>query len=151
MSDSTNDRTTSGSQTPTLSNTMYDRLKYVALVLLPAFSALYFGLGQIWGFPKIEEVIGTVAVLDTVLGMLIRKSNQEYKNSDERFDGSIDAVDDEGDKIYEVKVDGNPDEVLEEKSEVTLKVNSDVPTVIAETVVEEDKPKPKKRTPRKRT
>lgn len=150
MSDSPIDRTTSESptETPLFSNRLYDRLKYIALVLLPAFSALYFGLGQIWGLPKIEEVVGTIAVLDTVLGMLLRKSNQDYKNSDARFDGHIDVIEDEGDKVYSVKVDGDPEEVLENKDEVTLKVHNDE-TVVEEVEVVKD-PAPRKRALRKK-
>lgn len=151
MSDSRLGRTTNESPTatPQFSNKMYDRLKYVALVLLPASSALYFGLGQIWGFPKIEEVIGTVAVIDTFLGMLLRQSNQNYKNSDARFDGEINVLEDEGDPVFSVSVGDNPQQVLEEKDEVTLKVNSvDAPAVEVEVV---EPPKPRKRAPRKQT
>lgn len=111
--------------TPLFSNRFYDILKYVALVLLPAFSALYFGLGQIWGLPKVEEIVGTVAVLDTFLGLLVRKSNQTYKNSDSRFAGQINVVEDEGTKLYSLNVDGDPAEVLEKNKEVTFKVNKD--------------------------
>jgi hypothetical protein len=61
----------------------YDPLKQLALVGLPAFSALYFGLGQIWGWPKIEEVVGSIAVLDTVLGTLLGISSSNYKKLNE--------------------------------------------------------------------
>jgi hypothetical protein len=57
---------------------VYDHLKWVALVLLPAVSAAYFGLGQIWHFPFMEEVVGSIAVLDTVLGILINKSSKDF-------------------------------------------------------------------------
>lgn len=136
--------------TPLFSNRLYDRLKYVALVLLPAFSALYFGLGEIWGLPKVTEVIGTVAVLDTVLGMLLRKSNETYKNSDARFDGHINVIEDEGAKVAALSVTGNAEEVLTTKDELTLKVHQDEP--VAELPVEEivEASKPRKRAPRKR-
>lgn len=138
----------SDSRTTTFSNKMYDRLKYVALVILPAFSALYFGLGQIWGLPKIEEVVGTVAVIDTVLGMLLRQSNQNYKNSDERFDGHLDVIPEEDGTAVALSVDGNPEEILEEKNELTLKVNKDEQPIDIVEVIE--KPKPRKRAPRKK-
>lgn len=132
--------------TPLFSNRLYDRLKYIALVLLPAFSALYFGLGEIWGLPKVTEVIGTVAVLDTVLGMLLRSSNVRYRNNDARFDGHIDVLEDEGSKLYSLSVDGDPQEVLEEKDEVLFKVNHDETKVDVTEIVEE--PKPRKRAPK---
>lgn len=133
---------------PPFSNRAYDRLKYIALVILPAFSALYFGLGEIWGLPKVTEVIGTIAVFDTVLGMVLRSSNQSYKHSDARFDGHIDVLEDEGAKVYSLNVDGDPAEVLEASDEVLFKVNKDETPVEAVEVV--STPKPRKRAPRKK-
>lgn len=108
--------------TPLFNNQWYDRLKYIALVLLPAISALYFGLGEIWGLPKVTEVIGTIAVLDTLLGTLLRTSNQKYKKSDARFDGTIDKIEGEDSTLYSLNLDGDPQEVLETKDSVTFKV-----------------------------
>lgn len=66
-----------------ISSKWYDRLKPVALVYLPAFSALYYGLGLIWGFPKVEEVVGSVAVLDAFLGTVLGLSSKVYKQNSE--------------------------------------------------------------------
>ena len=139
--------TVDGVQPPLFSNRLYDRLKYVALVILPAFSALYFGLGEIWGLPKVTEVIGTVAVLDTVLGMILRSSNVRYKTNDARFDGQLDVVEDEGDTIVSLDIPGDPVEVLESKDEVLLKVNTD--DIFEEALPVTVKP-PRKQVPRKR-
>lgn len=57
----------------------YDRLKWVTLVLLPALASLYFALGQLWHFPKIEEVVGTITIIDTSLGLLIGKSSASFQ------------------------------------------------------------------------
>jgi hypothetical protein len=69
--------------TPSLamSEKLYDLLKWVALVLLPGLSALYFGLGQIWNLPAVEQVVGTVTVLDTFLGLVIKQSSKNYQNT----------------------------------------------------------------------
>ena len=107
---------------PMFSNRWYDGLKYVALVVLPAFSALYFGLGEIWGLPKVTEVIGSIAVIDTVLGMLLRSSNQNYKKSDARFDGTINKIEGEDSTLYSLNLDGDPEKVLAAKDEVLFKV-----------------------------
>jgi hypothetical protein len=61
-----------------MSNKVYDVLKWIALVLLPALGALYFGLASIWGFPYAEEVVGTVSVIDTFLGAILMISTNEY-------------------------------------------------------------------------
>ena len=54
-----------------LTNKTYDVLKWVALILLPAMGALYFGLAGIWNFPYGEQVVGTITVIDTFLGAIL--------------------------------------------------------------------------------
>ena len=61
-----------------MSNKVYDVLKWIALVLLPALGALYFGLANIWGLPYAEEIVGTVSVIDTFLGAILMISTNEY-------------------------------------------------------------------------
>lgn len=62
-----------------MSNKLYDSLKWIAQIALPALGALYFGLSQIWGLPYGEQVVGTVAVVDTFLGALLGISTAQYK------------------------------------------------------------------------
>lgn len=62
----------------TLNAKLYDLLKWIALVLLPAVGTLYFALGQLWHFPAIEEVVGSITALDAFLGVLINKSSKNY-------------------------------------------------------------------------
>lgn len=57
---------------------VYDILKWIALVFLPALGALYFGLSQIWGLPYGEQIVGTITLIDTFLGALIGISNINY-------------------------------------------------------------------------
>jgi hypothetical protein len=56
-----------------LSNEMYDLLRYIADMILPAVGTLYFALSGIWNFPYGEQIVGTitavVAFLDVVLGI----------------------------------------------------------------------------------
>lgn len=59
-----------------MSSRVYDALKWMALVLLPTLASLYFGLGQIWDLPKVEEIVGSITVIDTALGVLISKSGK---------------------------------------------------------------------------
>lgn len=58
---------------------LYNVLKWVALVLLPAVGTFYFAMGQIWHFPAIEEVVGSITALDTFLGILINKSSKNHQ------------------------------------------------------------------------
>lgn len=62
-----------------LSNKAYDVLKWITIIVLPAISALYFGLAQIWGFPYAEQVVGTIAVICTFLGAILGISSANYK------------------------------------------------------------------------
>ena len=62
-----------------MSNKTYDILKYLAQVVIPAVSALYFGLATIWGLPYGEEIVGTLAVVDAFLGALLGISTAQYK------------------------------------------------------------------------
>lgn len=65
-----------------LSNKMYDLLKWVAMVVLPALGTLYFTLAGIWGFPYGEEIVGTIVAIDTFLGVLLGISNAQYNKMD---------------------------------------------------------------------
>lgn len=71
------------------SNRLYDTLKYIAQVVLPGVGALYFGLAQVWHLPNAEEVVGTVTVVDSFLGVLLKKSSDNYEKSDLKYDGEI--------------------------------------------------------------
>ena len=61
-----------------MSNKLYDFLKWVAQLLLPALGALYFALAQIWGFPYGEEIVGTLAAVDAFLGAVLKISTVQY-------------------------------------------------------------------------
>lgn len=62
-----------------MSNKMYDILKYIAQIILPAIGTLYFALAGIWNFPYAEEIVGTVTAIDTFLGVVLGISNANYK------------------------------------------------------------------------
>lgn len=61
-----------------MSNKLYDILKWIALVVLPALATLYFALAGIWGFPYGEQVVGTITAIDTFLGALLGISSIKY-------------------------------------------------------------------------
>lgn len=61
-----------------MSNKVYDILKWVALVVLPALATLYFALSGIWGFPYGEQIVGTITAIDTFLGALLGISSINY-------------------------------------------------------------------------
>ena len=61
-----------------MSNKVYDVLKYIALIVLPAVATLYFALSQIWGLPYGEEIVGTITAVDAFLGALLGISSAQY-------------------------------------------------------------------------
>ena len=61
-----------------MSNKLYDVLKWIAMVFLPAIATLYFALAGIWGFPYGEEIVGTITAVDTCLGVLLGISSAQY-------------------------------------------------------------------------
>lgn len=66
-----------------LSNRLYDVLKWVAQILLPALGTLYFALSSIWGLPYAEAVVGTITAVDTFIGVLLGISTASYKKDGE--------------------------------------------------------------------
>lgn len=61
-----------------MSNKMYDVLKWIAMVVLPAIATLYFALAGIWGFPYGEEIVGTITAIDAFLGAVLGISSAQY-------------------------------------------------------------------------
>ena len=61
-----------------LSNKVYDVLKYIAQIVLPALATLYFALAKIWNFPYGAEVVGTISAVDAFLGALLQISTNKY-------------------------------------------------------------------------
>ena len=61
-----------------MSNKLYDVLKWIAMVVLPAIGTLYFALAGIWGLPYAEQIGGTITAIVTFLGVLLGVSSAKY-------------------------------------------------------------------------
>ena len=60
---------------------VYNVLKFIAQVALPAATALFVALASIWNWPYKEAIAGTLAAIDTFLGaILMIDSNNYFKN-----------------------------------------------------------------------
>jgi len=68
-----------------LSNKLYDVLKWVAQILLPALATLYFGLANIWNLPYAEQIVGTISAVDAFLGIILGISTYNYNKEQERM------------------------------------------------------------------
>ena len=61
-----------------LNNKVYDILKYIAQIVLPALATFYFAIAKIWGLPYGEEIVGTITAIDLFLGALLGISTAQY-------------------------------------------------------------------------
>ena len=64
-----------------MNDKVYDVLKWVAQLFLPAVGTLYSALAGIWGFPYGEQIVGTILAVDTFLGAILGISNANYKKA----------------------------------------------------------------------
>ena len=61
-----------------LSNRIYDVLKWLTLVCIPALTTAYVGLSAVWGWPYADQVAKTSAVVCVLLGSLLGISTISY-------------------------------------------------------------------------
>ena len=66
-----------------LNDKLYDVLKWIALIFLPAVAVLYGALAPVWNLPYGEQIVYTITAIDTFLGALIGVSTISY-NKDEQ-------------------------------------------------------------------
>lgn len=110
---------------PMLPSKVYDILKWIVQIGLPAFGALYFAMSEIWGLPHAIEVVGTVTAVTTFLGVMLGISTYQYNHSDVKYDGTVIVDEEEVDGAPKLKYNLALNEVpenLRKLKEVTLKV-----------------------------
>lgn len=61
-----------------LKDGIYDVLKWVCMICIPALATAYVGLSSVWGWPYADEVAKTAAVVCTLLGALLGISTAQY-------------------------------------------------------------------------
>jgi len=62
-----------------LNDKVYDCLKWIVIIVLPALSTLYFTVAKIWGLPYEAEIPATINAVDLFLGALIGISHATIK------------------------------------------------------------------------
>lgn len=61
-----------------LDDRIYNVLKYLCQIGLPALGTFYFTLAQICNLPYAEQVVGIIAAVTTLLGTLLGISTYNY-------------------------------------------------------------------------
>lgn len=104
-----------------LSNGIYDKLKWFVTIVLPAFSAFYLGLANVWNLPNATQVGTTAALTAAFLGTILGISTKTYNKSDERFDGALVYSGEDDDRIkYDMRFKDEPN--IEGRKELRFKV-----------------------------
>lgn len=103
-------------------NQAYDALKFVAQILLPAVGVAYYGFAGIWGLPQADEVVGSILVIDTFLGVFLAFWKAKYDNSDAAYDGEVILTPDHENGMTNVNFLVPPHAVQTQKS-IVLKVD----------------------------
>ena len=63
-------------------NETYDVLKYVALIVIPAVTALVLAIGEIWGLDICAPIGATIAAVGTCLGACLKVSSDNYEGEE---------------------------------------------------------------------
>lgn len=57
---------------------LYDILKWVVIIVLPAIATLYAALSAVWVWPYSDQVVTTITAADTFLGAVLCISTATY-------------------------------------------------------------------------
>lgn len=111
-------------KSPLFSNALYDALKYVALVVLPAFAVLYAALAGVLGLPAALQVVGAITAIDTFLGVILGLSTKQYNAIEPKYDGVMHVQTTPDKKVFQLELHDDP-APLELKKSVTFEVDND--------------------------
>ena len=66
-----------------MNNKLYDVLKWVAILFLPALSTLISVVFKIWNIPYGDEIAQTITALGVFLGAILGISSIQYKKGND--------------------------------------------------------------------
>lgn len=107
----------------TFTGPLYDRMKFIAQIVLPALATLYLTLGALWDLPKPQEVAATIVALDTFLGVCLQLSSTAFKKESALVGDMIVGQNAAGGTVHTLAINTEHElEDLENKKEVRFKV-----------------------------
>ena len=65
-------------ETMKLNNKVYDIMKWLVIIVMPAVATLYAALAAVWAWPYADEVVTTITAVDTFLGAVLCISTATY-------------------------------------------------------------------------
>lgn len=98
---------------------LYDWLKWIAQIFLPALGTLYFTLAGVWSLGSGKEVVGTIMAVDLFLGVLLGISQINYDK--QVVDGVMNVEKTDGKTQFLLEFNDEPTD-LPEKKEARFKV-----------------------------
>lgn len=106
---------------------LYDFLKYVAFVVLPAVATLIIGLGLTLQWSAATGVAGVVTLVDAFLGGILGKSASNYKNQEPDVFGDLVVMQDQTGAPSGIRIVGTKENpIFEDGGQVLLNVRREV-------------------------
>lgn len=75
-----------------LSNAVYDKIRIIVQIWMPAISVFYTAIANIWGFGYVEQIVGTIAAITVLLGAILGLSRKNFNAGnapDQAYDGEL--------------------------------------------------------------
>lgn len=61
-----------------LPDAIYNVVKWIVIIVMPATATLYAALAAVWGWAYSQEVVTTITAVDTFLGAILCISSANY-------------------------------------------------------------------------
>lgn len=106
-----------------LNDKQYNFIKFLTVIVLPAFGTLYFALAQIWNLPAGEEILGTLMAIQIFIGAVMGISTRQYEASGAKYTGEINVEETPEKTLFSLDLKGAPED-LKTQDEATFKVNT---------------------------
>lgn len=73
-----------------LNNRVYDVMKWIVMIALPALAVFITAIGETWGIQNVEAIVSTINAITVLMGSLIGVStytrNKEHDQEDAKDD-----------------------------------------------------------------
>lgn len=111
-------------KTPLLNDRTYDLFGNIVRLFIPALGVFYATIAEIWDIPQADRVVGTLAAVGLLLGVILQISKSQYKKTEADKDGVIDVFPtNKGAELGRMSLNLSADDIAG-KQLLTLKVNN---------------------------